>query len=121
MRNKLSVLGMALMILSLICSCTHTPEQIQARQELINRFNNMVVANDQMVQGCKYLGEVDCSSGNVTKCKQYLKKRAAQLGATHIVWQDLMHQGTKWGIKGKLYIYYITAIAYKCEGKESNE
>jgi len=122
MRNKLAMLGIIL-IPSLIYTCTHTPEQIKARQELINRFNNIGVANHQMVQGCEYLGEVESSTtwkksglvgrirgGNsIQRCKKQAKYRASQVGATHIVWTNITAS------EGNAY---VSGIAYKCVNAE---
>lgn len=59
-------------------------------------------ADDQMVKGCEYIGDVTASSGfgglaqglGQSRARKGAFKRAAQKGATHIVWS---RQASGWG------------------------
>lgn len=69
-------------------------------------------ADTQMVASCKYLGEVQGSSGwgnlaasaGMENSKNEARENAAKLGATHVVWNQ---------VSGG-YAPYATGKAYKC-------
>jgi hypothetical protein len=73
-------------------------------------------ADDAMVAGCTYLGDVTASSGwgglaqglGQSRSRNSALKRAAQKGATHIVWSRL---ASGWGGGN------ASARTYKCEPK----
>ena len=68
-------------------------------------------ADSAMVSGCKYLGEVHGSSGwgnlaasvGMGNAKNQASERAAELGATHIVWNQIMG-GYSPSVSGKAYL-----------------
>jgi hypothetical protein len=72
-------------------------------------------ADENMVIGCKFVGQVQGSSGwgglaastGMENAKNEAREKAAQLGATHIVWQ---------AISGN-YTPYVTGHAYSCTNK----
>ena len=77
-------------------------------------------ADDEMVKGCEYLGDVTASSGwgglaqgmGQSRSRKSVFKRAAQKGATHLVWS---RQAS--GIGGA----NASGRAYKCEPKGTNK
>ncbi|MGH8121437.1 MAG: DUF4156 domain-containing protein [Rudaea sp.] len=69
-------------------------------------------ADTQMVASCKYLGEVQGSSGwgnlaasaGMENAKNEARDSAAKLGATHVVWNNITGG----------YSPYVSGKAYKC-------
>lgn len=69
-------------------------------------------ADAQMVASCKYVGEVQGSSGwgnlaastGMENAKYEARENAAKLGATHIVWNNITGGNSP----------YVSAKAYKC-------
>jgi hypothetical protein len=69
-------------------------------------------ADSQMIAGCKYLGDVQGSSGwgnlaasaGMENAKNEARDSAAKLGATHVVWNNITGG----------YSPYVSAKAYKC-------
>jgi len=69
-------------------------------------------ADAQMVVSCKYVGEVQGSSGwgnlaasaGMENAKSEARENAAKLGATHVVWNSITGG----------YSPYVSAKAYRC-------
>lgn len=69
-------------------------------------------ADSQMVLSCKYVGDVQGSSGwgnlaasaGMENAKNEAREKAAQLGATHVVWVNITGG----------YSPYASGKAYKC-------
>lgn len=86
-----------------VSSCATAPSAAAARVH---------EADMQMVASCKYLGEVQGSSGwgnlaasaGMENSKNEARESAAKLGATHVVWNQ---------VSGG-YAPYATGKAYKC-------
>lgn len=87
----------------LLGSCAVTPSSSAARVQ---------DADAQMVVSCRYLGEVQGSSGwgnlaastGMENAKTEARERASKLGATHIVWNNIAGG----------YAPYVSAKAYEC-------
>lgn len=77
-------------------------------------------ADDEMVKGCEYLGDVTASSGfgglaqgkGQARARKSVFKRAAEKGATHLLWS---RQSSGWGGAN------ASGRAYKCEAKETSK
>lgn len=77
-------------------------------------------ADDRMVANCEYLQDVQGTSGwggawgagaGINGAKKSARKKAAQLGATHVVWGQITSKGTT----------HIQARAYRCSGSASDD
>ncbi|MDA8179564.1 MAG: hypothetical protein M0T69_08520 [Deltaproteobacteria bacterium] len=92
-----------LIILTLIISGCATSRSVGA--------SRIQEADPAMVSGCKYLGEVHGSSGwgnlaasvGMENAKNEAWERASELGATHIVWNQIMG-GYSPSVSGKAYL-----------------
>ncbi len=70
-------------------------------------------ADEAMVEGCEYLGDVDGTSGwgniaastGIENAKKEAMQKAAALGATHVVWRQ---------VSGG-YSPYVSGRAYRCK------
>jgi hypothetical protein len=90
----------------LATGCATTPSPAAA---------NVVDADETMVAACRFLGEVHGSSGwgnvaassGMENAKTEAKEKAAQMGATHVVWHT---------VSGG-YSPYATGRAYSCTDK----
>lgn len=116
----------------LLSSCAHRdyPEyqnRLKAKKELNTRAANMIVSTPKMIEGCQYLNEVECSTkrkNGPQRCKKNLKMQAAKLGATHIIWSDMVlsegnaivtHINNSTSFVNKRNETYVSGIVYKCE------
>jgi len=92
-----------LMILALIISGCATSRSVGA--------SRIQEADSATVSGCMYLGEVHGSSGwgnlaasvGMENAKNEAWERASELGATHIVWNQIMG-GYSPSVSGKAYL-----------------
>lgn len=92
-----------LIILTLIISGCATSRSVGA--------SRIQEADSATVSGCKYLGEVHGSSGwgnlaasvGMENAKNEAWERASELGATHIVWNQIMG-GYSPSVSGKAYL-----------------
>jgi hypothetical protein len=90
-----------LLLLSIISGCA-TSRSIEA--------SKIREADIATVSGCKYLGEVHGSSGwgnlaasvGMANAKNEAWEKAAELGATHIVWNQIVG-GSSPSVSGKAY------------------
>ena len=115
-----------------LASCAHrnSPEyqqRLKEKAEITARAQNMIVATSNMVEGCQYINEVECSTKRrrgYQRCKKNLKMQAAKLGATHIIWTAMMSEGGKTfitGLKGNMAVasskdkVYVSGMTYKCK------
>lgn len=88
-------------IVLLVCGCATT---------LSKNARPIIEADIQMVQNCKYLGDVNGSSGwgglaasvGMENAKREALEKAAALGATHVVWVNI-HGGFNPFVHGRAY------------------
>jgi len=101
-RNSAAI-GLAIVVVASFSGCATSPSTAAARVQ---------EADNQMVAGCKYLGDVQGSSGwgnlaasaGMENAKNEARDSAAKLGATHVVWNNITGG----------YSPYVSAKAYKC-------
>ena len=91
-RHPLAVVILSASLMLLIYSCTTIPET--ENQQLDQLAQQLIETDERMVQTCRNLGSVS-RSADMSKLFGYhltrrniqaVKRQAAQLGATHIVW-----------------------------------
>ena len=90
----------------LLAACATTPSAAASK---------VADADENMVAACRFLGEVQGSSGwgniaasaGMENAKNEAREKAAQLGATHVVWQ---------AVSGG-YSPYATGRGYSCAAK----
>lgn len=70
---------------------------------------NVMEADEKMVEGCKFLGTVNANVGigSASMAQQSALKKAAKLGATHLVFTE--HRGANY-----FAMAGVTGRAYKC-------
>ena len=101
-RNGL-VICLAIAAATFLNGCATAPSAAAARVQ---------EADTNMVASCRYLGDVQGSSGwgnlaasaGMENAKNEARENAAKLGATHVVWNNITGG----------YSPYVSAKAYKC-------
>ena len=73
--------------------------------------NNVLQADERMVSGCQYLGDVTGSSmvpgpSYIDRCKEDALEKAGELGATHLLWTSV-----QMGASGKAYKCVAAPVA----------
>ncbi|HEY7872228.1 MAG TPA: DUF4156 domain-containing protein [Rudaea sp.] len=92
------------LLVTLVSGCAVAPSAAAARVQ---------EADAQIVASCKYLGDVQGSSGwgnlaasaGMENAKSEARESAAKLGATHIVWNNITGGSSP----------YVSGKAYRCQ------